>query len=110
MRRFKVKVNGEVFEVEVEEVGRTEQVRSVRPAAPAPAQPVTVPSPIPRVTPVVPAAAPPTPRVPATAPKEPQAAAEVQDRAAANQIEKLLNIRPLPRIPEAQRYISKIRP
>ncbi|MEX0975350.1 MAG: biotin/lipoyl-containing protein [Bacillota bacterium] len=56
MRRFKVKVNNEVFEVEVEEVGKTEQVRSVRPSAPAPAQIVAVPSLAPRVTPVAPAA------------------------------------------------------
>jgi glutaconyl-CoA decarboxylase len=72
VRRFKVKVNDEVFEVEVEEVGRTEQVRPVRPAAPAPAQTVTIPSPVPRVTPISPVAPPVAPRV--TAPKETQGA------------------------------------
>ncbi len=81
VRRFKVKVNDEVFEVEVEEVGRTEQVRSVRPAAPAPAQPVIVPSPVPRATPVPPVALPSAPRVPAAGPKEPQAAAQGEEDA-----------------------------
>ena len=58
VRRFKVKVNDEVFEVEVEEVGRTETVRSVRPVAPAPQQLLTVPSPVPRPVPITPMAVP----------------------------------------------------
>ena len=70
VRRFKVKVNDEVFEVEVEEVGRGETVRSVRPVAPTPQQPVNVPSPVPRVAPVAPASAPPVQRP--AAPREPQ--------------------------------------
>jgi glutaconyl-CoA decarboxylase len=71
VRRFKVKINDEEFEVEVEEVGGTEQVRSLRPAAPAPAQPVVVPPVAPRVAPVAPAAAPVAPKA---APKEAAAA------------------------------------
>jgi len=65
VRRFKVKVNDEVFEVEVEEVGGGE-VRSVRPAAPIapPAAPVAVPPVASRVAPVAPAA----PKAPAAAP------------------------------------------
>jgi len=67
VRRFKVKVNDEVFEVEVEEIGKTEQIRSVRPAAPAvlPQAPAMQPS-APKVTPV-PAAAPAAPKA---APKD----------------------------------------
>lgn len=81
MRRFKVKVNDEVFEVEVEEVGKTETVRSVRPVVPAP-QPVNLPSPAPRVTPHAPAA--PVVAAPAirpSAPKEPEAAGQGDENA-----------------------------
>jgi len=70
VRRFKVKVNDEVFEVEVEEVGRGEQSRSMRPARP----PMAVPSPAPRVAPVTPVVSPPAPRV-APNPKEAEPAA-----------------------------------
>lgn len=62
MRRFKVKVNDEVFEVEVEEVGRPE-IKSARPVVQAPpAQPVQV------VAPKAPAAAPAPVQRPSAAP------------------------------------------
>jgi biotin carboxyl carrier protein len=62
LRRFKVKVNDEIFEVEVEEVGR--EVRAARPVVQPPsAQPVQVVAPAPKA-PQPPPAAP----KPATAP------------------------------------------
>jgi biotin carboxyl carrier protein len=72
VRRFKVKVNDEVFEVEVEEVGR--EVRATRPVVqPPPAQPVQVVSPAPKApAPPVPA---PKPSAPSTAPEAPAAGA-----------------------------------
>lgn len=78
MRRFKVKVNDEVFEVEVEEVGRTQQPRSLRPATPTPAQaqPVAIPAPFPKVAPILPAATTPAPKA---APRENQGAAEGEE-------------------------------
>lgn len=58
MRRFKVKVNDEVFEVEVEEIGRPE-VRAARPIVQAPpAQPVQIPASVPKAAPAVAPAAP----------------------------------------------------
>ena len=76
MRRFKVKVNDEVFEVEVEEIGKTEQIRSVRPAVPAvlPPAPAALPS-VPKATPAPVAA----PAAPKAAPKEAHGAAEGGD-------------------------------
>lgn len=67
MRRFKVKVNDEVFEVEVEEVGR--EVRAARPVVqPPPAQPAPVVSPA--LKPSAPPVAAPAPSAP-TAPQAP---------------------------------------
>lgn len=65
MRRFKVKVNDEVFEVEVEEVGSTGQVRTVKPVTLPPAQPVALPPVAPRVAPAAYAASAPATPVPA---------------------------------------------
>lgn len=56
MRRFKVKVNDEVFEVEVEEIGKGEAVRSVRTVSSTPVEPFSLPAPAPRAVPVVPVA------------------------------------------------------
>ncbi|MGI6632758.1 MAG: acetyl-CoA carboxylase biotin carboxyl carrier protein subunit [Bacillota bacterium] len=69
MRRFKVKINDEVFEVEVEEVGRPE-VRTARPVVqPPPAQPVQVAAPkAPAVAAPAPAQKPAAPAAPAAAP------------------------------------------
>lgn len=67
MRRFKVKVNDEIFEVEVEEVGR--EVRAPRPVVqPPPAQPAQVAAPLPKA-PAAPAPAAPKPAaVPSASP------------------------------------------
>jgi len=67
VRRFKVKINDEIFEVEVEEVGR--EVRAARPVvAPPPAQPVQVAAPAPKAPVAAPAPAAPKPATPSPAP------------------------------------------
>ena len=74
MRRFKVKVNDEIFEVEVEEVGR--EVRAPRPVVQPPlAQPVQIAPPAPAVPAAPPAAAPKPAAAPPAAPS-PDAAAQ----------------------------------
>ncbi len=93
VRTFRVTVNGQVYEVQVEEVGQAPRVASVAPVGQQPAAPPVAAAPGPAAAPTAPPPAPktvspaPQPAAPAPQPAAPTPAATAPAKAAAAPVE-----------------------